>query len=225
MEGSGAGDPFANSAHFPMPTSAHPRGDGLESATAAANRQPTSDGSYNPFGFSEREPLSSTGHRTPEPVSQPMFQPLAFHVPDESWDAFEQMQQQQPTPQPVGTPALDPQGIEPGSQPLPPGPAFPPTQALRGLPPRGRGERRASGPGLDGSPPQTPSSAVGPVPPTLVRPVVVDGISTDLLNKWFAEADEDLDGRVAGEEARRFFRRTGLPHPALRKVSKHTWSP
>lgn len=126
----------------------------------------------------------------------------------QSWDAFEQMQRpQQPTSQPTHVPDAI---IEPGSQPLPAGTPMQPMQGLAGLPPRGRAERRLSGaaaadghpqlrrdsgPAADGSPLQ--QLTAGQIPAAAVRPVVVSSVSNELLNQWFAEADEDLDGRQA----------------------------
>jgi hypothetical protein len=46
----------------------------------------------------------------------------------------------------------------------------------------------------------------------------VDGLSTATVDHWFAEADHDGDGRLAGDEAKAFFRRTQLPVQALSKV-------
>ena len=46
----------------------------------------------------------------------------------------------------------------------------------------------------------------------------VDGLSTATVDQWFAEADHDGDGRLAGDEAKAFFRRTQLPVQALSKV-------
>jgi hypothetical protein len=46
----------------------------------------------------------------------------------------------------------------------------------------------------------------------------VDGLSTASVDQWFAEADHDGDGRLAGDEAKAFFRRTQLPVQALSKV-------
>lgn len=139
----------------------------------------------------------------------PLVTFFVWHM--QSWDVFEQMQRpQQPPSQPSAHPTHMSQPIiEPGSQPLPAGMPMQPMQALGGLPPRGRGERRLSGATpADGPPPlrrdsgsaadaqpQQPASVQ--VPTSAVRPVVVSGVSDELLNRWFAEADEDLDGRQA----------------------------
>ncbi len=134
----------------------------------------------------------------------------------QSWDMFEQMQQPTP-PQPTGTHSASPPIIEPGSQPLPPGPPLQTTAGLRGLPPSGRRpswpspegnplQRVSGGSGLQGGSPlqrvsggsqsgYPPQPTAVSVPAAAARPVVVDGVGDDLLNRWFAEADEDLDGR------------------------------
>ena len=46
----------------------------------------------------------------------------------------------------------------------------------------------------------------------------VDGVPQRVVDRWFAEADWNNDGRIAGEEAKRFFRRTGLSAADLSKV-------
>ena len=46
----------------------------------------------------------------------------------------------------------------------------------------------------------------------------VDGVPEAVVDRWFAEADWDGDGRLAGEEAKAFFWRTGLPVDSLSKV-------
>lgn len=46
----------------------------------------------------------------------------------------------------------------------------------------------------------------------------VDGVPWETVDAWFAEADWDGDGRIAGEEAKAFFTRSGLPVAACSKV-------
>ena len=46
----------------------------------------------------------------------------------------------------------------------------------------------------------------------------VDGMSERMVDEWFEDADANRDGRVAGEEAKAFFRRTGLSVADLSKV-------
>lgn len=48
--------------------------------------------------------------------------------------------------------------------------------------------------------------------------VEVDGVPEGTVDAWFTEADYDGDGRIAGDEAKAFFARTGLPTPALSRV-------
>jgi hypothetical protein len=48
--------------------------------------------------------------------------------------------------------------------------------------------------------------------------VEVDGVPQETVDAWFAEADWDGDGRIAGAEAKAFFCRTRLPVQALSKV-------
>lgn len=55
------------------------------------------------------------------------------------------------------------------------------------------------------------------------RGVVVDGVPEATVDAWFAEADQDGDGRICGIEARDFFLRTNLPKQALSKVSLRTF--
>ncbi|KAK9832480.1 hypothetical protein WJX81_000147 [Elliptochloris bilobata] len=50
-----------------------------------------------------------------------------------------------------------------------------------------------------------------------LRPAV-DGVPDATVDTWFAEADWDGDGRLAGAEAKAFFWRTGLPAESLRKI-------
>ncbi|CAL8463974.1 g3509 [Coccomyxa elongata] len=78
---------------------------------------------------------------------------------------------------------------------------------------------------------QHPQSAKGPLdlpsssgeqPSALGQPrgrgVVVDGVPEATVAAWFAEADQDGDGRICGIEARDFFLRTNLPKQALSKI-------
>ena len=44
------------------------------------------------------------------------------------------------------------------------------------------------------------------------------GVPDATVDAWFAEADWDGDGRLAGAEAKAFFSRTGLPQESLIKV-------
>lgn len=46
----------------------------------------------------------------------------------------------------------------------------------------------------------------------------MDGVPGAAVNAWFAEADWDGDGRLAGAEAKAFFSRTGLPQESLIRV-------
>ena len=46
----------------------------------------------------------------------------------------------------------------------------------------------------------------------------VDGVPGAAVDAWFAEADWDGDGRLAGTEAKAFFARTGLPQESLIRV-------
>lgn len=46
----------------------------------------------------------------------------------------------------------------------------------------------------------------------------VDGVPWETVDAWFAEADWDGDGRIAGEEAKAFFTRSGLPVAACSKA-------
>ncbi|BDA49078.1 probable type I inositol polyphosphate 5-phosphatase 12 [Coccomyxa sp. Obi] len=50
------------------------------------------------------------------------------------------------------------------------------------------------------------------------RYVIVDGVPEATVDAWFAEADQDGDGRICGVEARDFFLRTNLPKQALSKI-------
>ena len=44
------------------------------------------------------------------------------------------------------------------------------------------------------------------------------GVPDAAVDAWFAEADWDADGRLAGAEAKAFFSRTGLPQESLVRV-------
>jgi hypothetical protein len=48
--------------------------------------------------------------------------------------------------------------------------------------------------------------------------VEVDGVPSSTVDAWFAEADYDGDGHIAGDEAKAFFARTALPTAALSRV-------
>ena len=55
------------------------------------------------------------------------------------------------------------------------------------------------------------------------RGVAVDGVPEATVDAWFAEADQDGDGRICGVEAKDFFLRTNLPKQALSKVRVAGW--
>ncbi|KDD74913.1 hypothetical protein H632_c992p0, partial [Helicosporidium sp. ATCC 50920] len=74
------------------------------------------------------------------------------------------------------------------------------------------------------APPPAPGAPSPPaVPPkfsSLAHPasVPVDGVPESTVLAWFQEADEDGDGRVMDDEARRFFLRTGLLPADLSRI-------